>query len=236
MTTRPGSFNHDFSQRVVLHTADAEWLPSPMAGVERRMLDRIGGEVARATSIVRYAPGSRFSRHVHGGGDEYLVLEGVFSDEHGDNPPGTYVRNPPGSGHSPYSEGGCTIFVKLWQFAEGDTQALRVDTCAAQWQEGFVPGHRILPLHEHGGVRTRLSRSAPGTVFMEHVHERGEEILVLEGSLHDEDGDYPALTWLRLPAGSRHTPRAGDSGALLYVKEGHMGVEWLGLPDGRMQP
>ena len=31
--------NHDFSQRVVLHTADAEWLPSPMAGVERRMLD-----------------------------------------------------------------------------------------------------------------------------------------------------------------------------------------------------
>lgn len=167
---------------------------------------------------------------MHGGAEEYLVLEGVFSDEHGHNPAGTYVRNPPGSGHAPYSEGGCTILVKLWQFAEGDTQAVRIDMHAAQWQDGFVPGHRILPLHEHGGVRTRLSRSAPGTVFMEHVHERGEEILVLEGSLHDEDGDYPALTWLRLPAGSRHTPRAGDSGALLYVKEGHMGVEWLAMP------
>jgi anti-sigma factor ChrR (cupin superfamily) len=167
---------------------------------------------------------------MHGGAEEYLVLEGVFSDEHGHNPAGTYVRNPPGSGHAPYSEGGCTILVKLWQFAEGDTQAVRIDMHAAQWQDGFVPGHRILPLHEHGGVRTRLSRSAPGTVFMEHVHEGGEEILVLDGSLHDEDVDYPALTWLRLPAGSRHRPRAGDAGCLLYVKEGHMGVEWLAMP------
>ena len=104
--------NHDFSQGVLLHTADLPWSPSPMAGVERRMLDRIGGEVARATSIVRYAPGSRFSRHVHGGGEEYLVLEGVFSDEHGHNPPGSYVRNPPGSVHRPSSAAGCTIWVK----------------------------------------------------------------------------------------------------------------------------
>ena len=83
------NLNEDFTQRVVSHAADAEWLPSPLPGVERRMLDRVGGEVARATSIVRYLPGARFARHVHGGGEEILVLEGVFFDERGDYPAGT---------------------------------------------------------------------------------------------------------------------------------------------------
>src|SRR5918993_663748 len=111
----PRRRNHDGTQRR-LHPARLPWAPSPMAGVERRMLDRVGGEVARATSIVRYAPGSRFSAHAHGGGEEFLVLEGVFSDEHGDFPTGSYVRNPPTSRHTPGSESGCTLFVKLWQF------------------------------------------------------------------------------------------------------------------------
>jgi anti-sigma factor ChrR (cupin superfamily) len=93
--------NADFSRRVAVHAARLPWVPSPMAGVKRRMLDRIGDEVARATSIVRYAPGSRFSPHTHGGGEEFLVLEGVFQDEHGDFPAGSYVRNPPTSRHSP---------------------------------------------------------------------------------------------------------------------------------------
>jgi anti-sigma factor ChrR (cupin superfamily) len=230
MTTRPGTLNHDFSQRVVLHTADLPWLASPMAGVERRMLDRIGGEVARATSIVRYAPGSRFSRHVHGGGEEYLVLEGVFSDEHGHNPPGTYVRNPPGSGHAPYSEKGCTIVVKLWQFAATDTQPVRIDTRAADWRPGLVEGLSVLSLHEHDGVSTALVRWVPHMRFHPHRHPGGEEILVLEGSLHDEEGDYPALTWLRNPRGSVHTPWAGPEGALIYVKVGHIGARWMELP------
>ncbi|GAL13613.1 hypothetical protein JCM19233_4618 [Vibrio astriarenae] len=51
-------------------------------------LDRVGGEVARATSIVRYKPNSAFSPHTHDGGEEFFVLEGVFSDEHGDYPQG----------------------------------------------------------------------------------------------------------------------------------------------------
>lgn len=78
------------------------------------------GEVARATSIVRYSPGSRFSPHEHGGGEEFLVLEGVFSDEHGDDGPGTYVRNPVGSAHAPFSAAGCTILVKLRQMDPAD--------------------------------------------------------------------------------------------------------------------
>ena len=124
----PLNLNDDFSRRVVAPVSDAAWAPSPQPGVERRMLDRVGGEVARATSVVRYAPNSRFERHVHGGGEEILVLEGVFSDEAGDYPAGTYLRNPPGSAHAPFSREGCVLFVKLWQFAQGDLQTVRIDT------------------------------------------------------------------------------------------------------------
>src|SRR6476661_5079466 len=120
--------NADFSQRVAVHTAGMPWIASPMAGVERRMLDRIGDEVARATSIVRYAAGSRFSPHTHGGGEEFLVLDGVFQDEHGDYPAGSYIRNPPTSRHTPGSAPGCTLMVKLWQFDPEDRVHLRIDT------------------------------------------------------------------------------------------------------------
>src|SRR3546814_19803143 len=86
--------NADFDAAVGLRVDGLVWRPSPMPGVDRRMLDRIGGEVARATSIVRYAPASHFSAHNHDGGEEFIVLEGIFQDEHGDYPAGTYVRNP----------------------------------------------------------------------------------------------------------------------------------------------
>src|SRR5258708_8585536 len=89
--------NDDFSRRVVIAADDLQWIASPQAGVERGLLDRIGGEVARATSLVRYAPDSTFPAHVHELGEEFLVLSGIFSDEQGDYPEGTYVRNPPRS-------------------------------------------------------------------------------------------------------------------------------------------
>ena len=123
--------NADFSARALVHTQAIDWVPSPMAGVDRRMLDRIGGEVARATSIVRYAHGSAFPGHTHSGGEEFIVLEGVFQDEHGDYPAGTYVRNPVGTHHIPRSEPGCTIFVKLWQFDPQDQEQFSVDLNSA---------------------------------------------------------------------------------------------------------
>src|SRR5215475_2244565 len=131
--------NADFSQRVAVHAAQLPWVASTIAGVDRRMLDRIGDEVARATSIVRYAPASRFSAHTHGGGEEFLVLGGVFQDEQGDYPAGTYVRNPPTSSHTPGSEPGCTIFVKLWQFDPSDRTPVRIDTSALS----FVPAPNL---------------------------------------------------------------------------------------------
>lgn len=139
--------NADFSQRAVVHAATLEWTPSPIAGVERRMLDRIGGEVARATTIVRYAPQSHFSRHTHEGGEEFFVLEGVFQDEHGDYPAGSYVRNPPTSAHTPGSEPGCTILVKLWQFDAADCTQLRIDTTKRAYQhDPSRAGVELMPL------------------------------------------------------------------------------------------
>ena len=158
--------NADFHRRVVIPPADAAgWQPSTEPGVHRHRLDRIGDEVARATSIVRYNAGSRFARHTHGGGEEYLVLDGTFSDESGDHPAGTYVRNPPGTSHAPFSREGCTLFVKLWQFAQGDDEPVRIDTTQATWRPGLVPGLAVLPLHEFGGVSTALVRWAPDTRF-----------------------------------------------------------------------
>ena len=191
------------------------------------MLDRVGGEVARATSVVRYLPNSRFERHVHGGGEEIFVLEGVFSDERGDYPAGAYLRNPPGSSHAPFSHPGCLIFVKLWQFTVGDTEETRIDTHTAAWRPGLVPGLSVMPLHSHDGIDTSLVRWAPNTRFNPHVHPGGEEIFVLEGVFRDEFGVYPAGSWLRSPPGSRHNPFTEAEGALIYVKVGHVGAAFL---------
>src|ERR1041384_7153986 len=212
-----------FDQREVVRPEDEAWRPSPMAGVERQMLDRIGEEVARATSIVRYAANARFSEHVHGGGEEFLVLAGSFHDATGDYPEGTYVRNPIGTAHAPWAgPDGAVLFVKLHQFVAADTAHVVIDTHTAQWRPGLVPGLTVLPLHEHGAEHVALVRWAPSTRFSSHRHWGGEEILVLEGVFEDEHGAYPTGSWLRSPHLSAHTPFTGAAGALIYVKTGHL--------------
>jgi anti-sigma factor ChrR (cupin superfamily) len=215
------NINADFSARAVVRPQDTQWVPSPMPGVERRMLDRVGDEVARATSLVRYAPESSFSSHTHGGGEEFLVLDGVFSDEHGDYPAGTYVRNPIGSSHTPRSDDGCTLFVKLRQFDPEDTLHSVIATRTAPFLPGQVEGLSVLPLHQHASEHVALVRWAPGTHFSTHQHWGGEEILVLEGVFADEHGEYPAGSWIRNPHMSSHTPFSKE-GCLIYVKTGHL--------------
>lgn len=216
------NINTDFSRRVVIDTHQATWQPSPVPDVERKPLERNGGEVARASSIVRYAPGSFFTPHTHDAGEEIFVLEGTFSDEHGDYSVGTYLRNPPNSTHAPHSVQGCTLFVKLRQFHPRDTATLRIDTNIAKWYPGLVPGLAVMPLHEFEGVGTALVRWAPNTVFNPHIHPGGEEIFVLEGVFHDEHGSYTAGTWIRSPRYSKHAPFTKKEGALIYVKTGHL--------------
>lgn len=213
--------NADFTKRVVVRPGDADWISSPTSGVDRLMLDRIGDEVARATSLVRFAPGASFPEHTHGGGEEFLVLEGTFSDQDGDFGPGSYIRNPVGSSHAPYTKDGALILVKLWQFQRGDKATVRIDTRATPFSPGLVEGLSVLPLHHYKQESVALVRWQPGTKFQRHGHLGGEEIYVLEGMFQDEFGDYPAGTWSRNPEPSPHTPFS-DRGCLIYVKVGHV--------------
>lgn len=213
--------NADWTQRCVVDTTRLPWLASPSALVQRRLLERNGGEVARATSIVRYAPGARFSAHRHELGEEILVLDGVFSDESGHYGPGSYLKNPPGSSHAPFSEEGCTIFVKLRYQSPEDSGRVVIDTRNATWFGGSVDGLTVLPLSEFGSQHTALVRWAPGASFSLHRHYGGEEIFVIEGMLSDEHGDYPAGTWIRSPHLSQHRPFSRN-GCLILVKTGHL--------------
>jgi anti-sigma factor ChrR (cupin superfamily) len=215
--------NADFTKRVVIRPEDYQWVDSPMPGVQRMMLDRIGDEVARATTIVKFAPNSEFSAHNHDGGEEFLVLDGVFSDEHQDYGQGYYVRNPIGTSHTPrIGEHGATILVKLHQFDEADTVQKAIDTHNSPWYQGMVDGLTVMPLHDFEGEHAALVRWQPNTQFNSHKHWCGEEIFVIEGTFYDEHGCYPQGSWIRSPHLSQHTPYTKDDGALIFVKTGHL--------------
>ena len=226
------NLNADFTKRAAVHAATLPWQPSPTGGVDRRMLDRIGGEVARATTIVRYAPDSRFPAHTHGGGEEFLVLDGVFQDEHGDFPAGSYVRNPPTSRHTPGSAPGCTIFVKLWQFDPEDRHEVRLDTATVP--STTIPGRpgvEVAPLFRDTGEDVRLERWTPGAAIV-YQPEGGIELLVLEGGFTEGGEAFVPQSWLRLPPGASLTATAGAQGCRVWVKEGHLGRPPV-LPAGR---
>ncbi|MEM9048390.1 MAG: cupin domain-containing protein [Pseudomonadota bacterium] len=214
--------NADFSRRAAEHGASMPWVASPMPGVDRQMLDRVGGEVARATSIVRYAPGSAFSAHSHSGGEEFLVLDGVFQDEHDDYPAGTYVRNPPGTRHTPAAAQGCTILVKLWQFDRADRTQIAVDTAALEMaQPAGRPGVRLGALFHDAHEDVRIERWDANAALALDL-PRGGEFFVIEGGFSEAGEAFGPRSWLRLPPGARFEGLAGPDGARLWVKTGHL--------------
>jgi len=214
--------NADFSQRVAVHASRLPWVASPIAGVDRRMLDRIGDEVARATSIVRYAPASRFSAHTHGGGEEFLVLDGVFQDEHGDYPAGSYVRNPPTSRHTPGSAPGCVLFVKLWQFDLKDRTPVRLDAHALAYTNAQGrPGVEVAPLFNDSREEVRMELWAPNTSVTLDL-PGGGEFLVLDGTFDESGESFTMHSWLRLPPQGRLSAAVGRDGCALWVKTGHL--------------
>jgi anti-sigma factor ChrR (cupin superfamily) len=216
------NLNADFTKRAVVHAAKLDWKASPMPGVERRMLDRIGDEVARATTIVRYAPESHFSPHVHGGGEEFFVLDGVFQDEHGDFPAGYYIRNPPQSQHTPGSKLSCTLLVKLWQFDLADRTHVRIDTNKmALLDVKERDGVRLMPLFQDIRENVRLEEWAPGAAI-EFDPNGGLEVLVLEGGFSEGGEKFGLLSWLRLPIGAHFSARVATDGCRVWVKEGHL--------------
>ena len=211
--------NTDLEQRVRIDAANLAWTPSPDGSVLRRMLSRDGAEVARATSIVQYPPGSRFPRHEHALGEEFLVLEGVFEDESGQFPAGTYVRNPPGSGHAPWSDGGCIIFVKLRQMQPDDRAHVVISPDSSAWTTGERARH--LALHEDAFERVTLVDLEPGGGLSLENCAGGAEILVLAGACREGGESLSEGSWLRLPPGS-DVAVSSDEGCRLYLKTGHL--------------
>ena len=212
----------DFSKRVVVHSEKLAWVASPMAGVDRRALDRVGDEVARATTIVRYAPGSEFSPHTHTGGEEFVVLEGVFQDEHGDFPAGSYIRNPPESKHKPGSKNGCIIFVKLWQFQPDDRTHVRLQTDLMQ--SAAHPNFKnvaVTPLYKDTFEEVSLLLFKPNANMVINA-QGGAELLVLEGSLGEQADTLVKNSWLRVPINSTINVKAGNNGAKVWLKTGHL--------------
>ncbi len=214
--------NMQFEQKVVIDTARMDWESSPSDGVWRKPLAREEAERGHATSVVKFDAGVSFTPHNHPLGEEILVLEGTFSDEHGDYPAGTYIRNPEDYRHQPFSNEGCIIFVKLHQFQDQDRQTLRVNINKTEW----LPGQgnlQVMPLHSFGAEHTALVKWPANEVFQPHQHFGGEEIFVLSGSFIDEYGSYPKYHWIRSPHLSRHHPRVDDE-TVIWVKTGHLPV------------
>jgi anti-sigma factor ChrR (cupin superfamily) len=211
----------DLDQRVVVDTNAVPWVESPEPGVLRRMLERVGAESGRATSIVRYHPGARFHFHRHPMGEEFFVLEGIFSDEHGEYPSGCYVLNPPDSAHAPWTRDGCLLFVKLCQYAGPGRERIVADGARMEWRQSEAPGiwAKELYFDSHYSERVALIRWERGARCPLHEHAGGEEILVLEGILADEAGRYLRGTWIRNPPGSAHEPYSPE-GCVLLIKTG----------------
>lgn len=220
MSNLSESLNMDFTQQVVVQTENMDWVGSRADNVLRKPLEREFAESGRATSIVQFLPGASFPAHQHGMGEEIFVLEGVFSDENGDYPAGTYLRNPPGSIHSPHSKEGCVIFVKLEQFSPEDTETVVFDTNQAIMQPG-IGNLKVLSLHSFQAEHTALVYWPAGEKFQPHRHWGGEEILVLKGEFIDEHSRYPKGTWIRSPHLSLHDPYVEEE-TLIYVKTGHL--------------
>ena len=215
--------NQDFNQKIVIAPSNFKPVSSPCHGVRRTLLERSeDSEYAISTTLVEFKPGSYFNEHTHDLGEELLVLEGVFSDENGNYPAGTYIRNPHNSQHKPFSKKGCLLFVKLRQFNKQDDKKVVIDTLTQGWAPGLVDGLQVMPLHNFESENTALVKWQPNTIFNSHQHFGGEEIFVIEGTFYDEFGKYPKHTWIRNPHMSKHAPYTLSDGALIFVKTGHL--------------
>lgn len=214
--------NMDFNEHACCKTTDLHWEKSPADGVSRIHLEREAMESGHTTSFVKFEPNSFFPQHKHPQGEEIYVLDGMFSDENGDYPAGSYLRNPPGSQHKPFTKEGCTLFVKLEQFQPDDTQQVVLPPEAQQWSPG-IGNLKVSSLHQHHTESTALVRWPENEVFQPHTHWGGEEIVVISGKFIDEFGEYPKGSWLRSPHMSKHFPRVEEE-TLILVKVGHLDV------------
>ncbi len=212
--------NMDLNQSISINTNECDWEASPQHGVLRKRLERAQEEEGHATSLVQYKPGASFNYHAHPNGEEILVLDGTFSDNSGHYKKGSYIRNPPGSEHAPYSKKGCILFVKLNQFSPQDNSRICIDTEKTPWLAG-QGNLQVMPLHAFENEHVALVKWPANEHFQPHTHFGGEEIYVISGEFIDEHGRYPAGTWLRNPHMSQHNPFT-EQETVILVKVGHL--------------
>lgn len=196
------NINPNLSKSAHLAVADFQWHPSPLTGVDRVLLDRVGDEVAVATSIVRYAPQAYFDPHAHALGEEFIVLEGIFSDEHADYPAGTYVRNPPGTSHRPHSKPGCVIWVKLRQFADLDQTPLVTTLWRAE--ELSTSEVSVQEVFRYQDEVVTLVNVPAGQRFAFDACYYVRELLVLRGALtwqQETTRTFSPWSWIRMDPG-----------------------------------
>lgn len=216
------SLNGDLSIRVDVDTATMEWTASPSGTVWRKRVHRVGpAESGQVTSVVRYEPDSQFPPHDHPEGEEILVLEGVFSDEHGDWPAGTYLLNPEGFRHQPFSREGCVLLVKLRQYPGAARAQLQIRSQDLEWQATDVVGRSEKQLYQQQGFSDHMRLECwAGRAALGKLHwPDGAEIFVIGGVMADREGVYEKGSWLRLPPGTTHEP-GSERGCELYIKEG----------------
>lgn len=207
---------------IVVETRRMAFKPSPSPTVWRKRLMHVGpAESGRVTSIVRFDAGASFDRHEHPAGEEILVLEGTFSDETGDYPAGSYLFNPEGFAHAPFSRDGCLLFVKLRHHPGTGRRRIAANSDLLPRRPGWVAGSEVATLYRDSGFpeHAHLLRVPAGSRTPLHDHGHGEEIFVLEGGYADEHGAYGPGTWVCYPPGSSHTA-VSDGGALMYIRTG----------------
>lgn len=213
--------NADFLRSAALMPEHYHWVDSPQNGVERVMLDRVGAEKARATSIVRYAPESYFPQHHHPGGEEIFVLSGTFSADDEDYPAGWYLRSPPQSSHQPYSHEGAVIFVKLWQMSKNENRHVRIDTKdASNWQQEGA--RQVCRLFSNDSEHVSVQKIRAGEALFTSEIIGGAELLVLEGALIQSGQTYNRGGWIRLPVDAIPQIDVGVQGVTIYLKTGHL--------------
>ncbi|EED35827.1 anti-ECFsigma factor, ChrR [Luminiphilus syltensis NOR5-1B] len=202
-----------------IDTAAMEWEASPASGVWRKRLYRAGPqESGRVTSVVRYDPGARFHSHPHPEGEEILVLEGVFSDERGDWTKGSFLLNPEGFEHAPFSEGGCELLVRLRQYPGESRLQCGITPEDYRWQ-GSPGDVQTMPLYHQEPYRdTQRLEHWPEGWRGSLVFADGAEVFVIEGAIAVDGTELRDRGWLRLPPG--RYPATALNSAQLYIKEG----------------
>src|SRR5437867_2969507 len=212
--------NTDISVVVAIDAAACQWEASPSRTVWRKSFYREGGETGPVTSLVRYDAHSSFAPHAHPEGEEIFVLEGVFSDEHGDYPAGSFLLNPPGFAHSPRSASGCKLFVHLRQYGGPGRKHVELDTRSMVWTPTDRAGvsQRKLYGEDEFPESIRLEQWAPGTEVTLGSGATVIEIFVLSGALTSPFGIHRSESWIRAPARSAGLDFSAPDGCTLYVR------------------